>query len=640
VRRLADRLAHRLGSVALAFLASCGGEAPPPKKPVAAPIEPVELTPLPTSTAVLTSVPTPTEEARQFLDQAKTTADARERCQLIFKAVLLDPKLAEGRLARAKNGCAPARDLLEDAKIAHELAPSIESASVLVMVATRAESSVDAIAGATALLTLGKSDLEKSRLAARTFARFGNHEKAARAYEAIASDRGAKGATLDALDARLDAVLESARCNGKGAIATPRTDLIAAIQAAGTSGPSYGAAWVGPKVVEAIAAVRNAGDVKGAADAAKLAKEQKVTASAEATLAYDLERAIADARAANKPVPAAIVSAEKKSLRSNVAASRALLAVDAKLAGKCGLARTYARIHASLPRDSLPRFDEDVTWAASCAGGEESPSLIAPASTSAIDDALGLAIVDPLRGRAMLQKLVDDAPLSVPARLALIKGAMPSDRLALLDAALSKMPNDPTLRLARFDLLAGPKRGEEAAFLAKEVVPKTIEVLDDPRAAAPVLAHMLDALQENEATPEARADLAEATVKACVAPLLGSACVPPKDDSLAHATAILRKTRAAALAKSGPTLSNADLADARVRLDVVLSLVASNKSLEAEYVAGPKRGAWEGAENALAYAAILSSGKKCDLARARLAQHPDLATKYGDEVAVVKKRCP
>ncbi|GAC1352173.1 MAG: hypothetical protein NVSMB1_12410 [Polyangiales bacterium] len=591
-------------------------------------------------------VPLPSEEARLLLEQAEQTSDRGSRCQLAFRAALLDRKSAPAHLTRAKLGCAEAADLLDDARIAHRELNTLESATILVGVATRAESGQDALSGAQSLLTLGAGDLEVTRLAAHTFSTFGDHQRAARAYETIASERGSRGASIEAIDARLDAAMESARAQGLGAVASPSTDLRSAILAATPIAADYGGAWVGAKVVEAIAVLRNASDELGANQAAALALHQRLFSVAETNAAFEIERAIGAARGGSRQAVTKLLTREKKASRNAVSASRVLLAVQARLDGQCGVARAHARAHDALPKELLPRLDADLRWARDCQGGEWIETRSWPASNHRIDELVSLLIVDPLRARASLLKMLDANPDDRAARLALVSASPPYQRRAILDDGLRVAPSSLALHLSLFGLVGGLERVREARQIVATVLPSTIEVINDPRAAASTTSSLFATLSTDPETDsgaageEGRVVVAEALVRACGGEIDGDACLEKNDGSLANAVSLLRRKRPSALATDGPRLTNADLNNPRLRLDVVHALLAADQRSKAENLAFNARLRWEGPEAVIAQAASLAAGKKCELARARLAQRPNLATLYHDDVTALKAKCP
>ena len=587
------------------------------------------------------SVATPMDESKRALEAASTTNDPRERCKLVREAVLLDGGSIAAHQAYASTRCAPAKELLLEARLAFVGAPSVESASVLATVAMRAGSASDATTAAAALVERGKDDVEAMKLAARAFARFGDHEKAARLYERIAAERAAKGGSLDALDARLDGAMESARAKGKGAPVAPRADLLAAIDAATSLASGYGDAWIGPKVIEAISVLRSSGDLAGANDATKRAREKKLFDGADGKLALDLERAIADARAGNVKAILSMVTEEKKASRVKIAGSRALLSVWAKATGKCGAARAYARAHDATASDAYPRFDDDVTWARDCTGGEIVATLTKPMPSDAVDDAIAVAKVDPLRARGVLQSIVDSHDDDVAARLALASLLPPSESLSVLDAGLKKSPSEPALHFGRLERLVGAPRANEGAEIAKVILPSTIEVFDDPRAAVPVLSELVMRAPDDKESTSANATIAAAFLRACAGAPKNDACMNDKGATVARAAHLLRTSDAASLAANGPSLCDADLAQPKVRLEVIIALLDTKQIAKAEAIASPKRGKWEVPETGLAEALIASEKQKCEVAKSKLAQWPVLSTskEYAPEIARVKNTC-
>ncbi|MEO7094895.1 MAG: hypothetical protein ABI175_16670, partial [Polyangiales bacterium] len=397
-------------------LVACGG----PETPVRTVSPPLTSGADPMSTSVAATPSTPMAEAKRAFDASEHTADARERCRLLREAVALDQTLVPARHAYAASRCEPATELLPHAKAVFDKDRTATTAMTLATVATRATSPQDAIDGARALAELGGSDLEQVRLAARTLARFGDHASAARLFEKIAFERASKGSSHDALEARLDATMESARAGGKGGTVSPRADLLAAIDAAVPLASGYGGAWIVPKIIDAVAVLRVSGDLAGANDAVKSLREKKLAAAPDLKRLLDLERAIADARAGDLAPLQKLAKDERSATRVTVAASRALLAVEARLAKKCGAARAHARAHAAAPAETLPRFDDDVAWARGCEGGEIVATLSRPPRSEVLDDLDAVSKLDPVRGRALLQAYVDGHGDDPAGRLVLV----------------------------------------------------------------------------------------------------------------------------------------------------------------------------------------------------------------------------
>lgn len=589
----------------MAAAAACGS---PPQAAA-----PTSSAPASTAEPKGTLPPSPIDEARRLLADASTTSDAHERCRMLQEAAILDPSSREARLARAQSRCAPASDLLSDARAAHAKQADTTSATVLATVATRAGSRDDALAAVTTLLA---GDVAAKALAASTLARFGEHARAADVYQAVAAERADKGATVDAIDARLEAVVERARA---GDAPKAREALLAVVTDAAHATKGYGAAWIGPKVVTAIAALRNAGDAKGAAAVAAKAHGAAVFTTPEARAAHDLERAIAAARAGNVG-PATALSAAAKA-RTLDRPSRALLAVHARAAGSCANAKAHARAWGWLSGEGV-RLDEDVAWARAC---EAKPStavpttVVPPAPSDDVADAIAIAAADPLRARARVQSILAVRPDDVAAHLAAIELALPADRAKVAERAASAIPAEPWIQLARVVTSAS----SDGAALVKALA-GTIEA-KVPRATAPILARAVLAPRAPDA------DLAEALVRACGASTTGACLDLAREPALARATATLRTSRPAVLASVGPRLSNVDLTS-RTRLDVVLALLSQKDVGKAQQLAGPSRGAWSGPESRLAQAVIAAAQKKCLEARAHAAYASDLK-EYADVLA-------
>jgi hypothetical protein len=284
----------------------------------------------------------------------------------------------------------------------------------------------------------------------------------------------------------------------------------------------------------------------------------------------------------------------------------------------------------------LPRFDDDAAWARGCTGAVgTTPSLVSPTPDDAVEDAVAVANVDPGRGRAMLAARLEAAPDDVAARVASIALARPDERLATANAAVARAPNAPALRLARFPWLGANAQVDEVHVLVWSVLPATIEVEGDPRAMAAFLAKLLgDA--PSEAEPGIRA-VAEATVHACSRAAAGSCGL--SSGVLRSAVRLLRRARTASLAKDAPRLSDEDLRDAPVRLELVLALLDLGAVREADALASPRRGRWEGPEASLALASIEAAQGKCGEARSRLPRTRGVDDAFARDVAWVHERC-
>ena len=601
------------------------------------------------------ALPTALDDSKRALASAAATNDPRERCRLLHEAVLLDGKSLEARAAYGSSRCAPAKELVVDARALFDARPDAGTAALLATVGTRAGDKDAALTGARALVAMQSQgvDLDAARLAARTLARFGEHGEAARAWERIASERGTKGAALEALDARLEAVMESARSGGKGAAASPRADLLGAIDAASTQSAGFGAGWIGPKVVEAIGVLRAAGDVAGAADAAKAARDKKIVDAPDARHAFEIERAIAAARAGDPKPSNALLGGEKLAAHMTSAASRALLAVEARHAGKCGVARAHARAHDSIVRggaegaqkDAMPRLDADVAWARDCAAKGETGELVgtiaAPLASDEVDDAIAVGRLDAVRGRALLQALVDTHPDDPAARIALSQLLPPTEALSVLDGGLKTTPGELSLHRAKLDRLTGRARADEGAEIAKVVLPSTVEVYADPRAAVPVLAEILAHVPDDKSAGTSSAVIAGALLRACAAKPKEPGCVDDQGKSIESAVKLARLYDPPALSSHGPGLCDADLKAPSVRLAIVIALLDAKQTQKAEAMVGDKRGKWETPEGGLASALVAASKKDCVTARNKIAQWPGLMSnaEWAPELSRVKEAC-
>jgi hypothetical protein len=594
-----------------ALVWSCGG-GPPPVAPAPS---------VSTNEPSAALPPSPTEEAARVLAIAQVTADLRERCRLLEEATRLDPGSVEARSKRAESRCAPASDLVEDARAAFDLAHDVRTATQLAIIATRANRKGSALAACEVLV---KGDATAKLLAAHTFATFAEHARAADAFASGAADRAAAGATLDALDAELESGAELARA---GKTEAARTLLLSRLGSAAHAGKSYGAAWVAPKLVEAIAALRNAGDEKGAAMIAERALGVGVFVTVEARRAREIERAIAAARQGNGNALEAIVPLAKT--RPFDRASRAALAVHARFTGKCAAAHAHARAHAWLEAEGL-RLDDDVAWASACGPATEVPaSVVRPVPDRELADVVAVAETDPVHARARAATLAKERPDDVAAAIAWIELAPAADRAVLATAALQRMPREPWLVATALPYL--PARAEWAKKLAVELVPRTIE--GTSRAAGELLAVAV-------ASEPTAPDLDELLLRACFAsPAQGPCVVARLGPSLGKAAHALRASRRASLARLGPTLADADLRDVSLRLDVVLALVSEKKLAEARVVASPARGPFEGPEAALARAAIAAATGDCKSAKS-LFSSANVDASFADDLASVKKACP
>lgn len=574
-------------------LTACGGEQPP----VAAP--PPSAPPEPTTSAQPLVVTGPVEESRRMLAEALAATDAHERCRLLTAAALLDPSSFEAQKARAESRCAPAAELLGSARAAFGLRRDATTATLVATVAMRAGAHHDARSAAEALASMDTPD----RLAAaRLFARLGDHARAAKLFVEVQIARIIKGAVLDALEARLDAIIEGARAGEPQAAALESTLGDASAHAKG-----YGDAWVGPKVVEAIAAVRNAGQPTDAL----VKKARAMFAGDAAKEAFEIERAIAAARA-GKPSDANALATK---LRGKISSApvRALLAVRARTSGSCGEARAHARAHAWLQSEGL-RLDDDVAWARACEGAKVPATVIAPAPSDDVADLRAVAEADPLRARARLDVIVKERPDDVSAWLAAIEVAPAYARAGVAARAAAALPDEPWIRLAEIEVTGS---AAAAQALATKVLPATVEAAI-PRAIAPLAARAM-LLERPDAAWD---DVAERLVTSCAAGLPTACLDGERAPALGRATARLRKSRPKVLATRGVALSPADLTVPRVRLDVVLALAAAGDAPKAALFAKPLAGA----EASVAKAAL----GKCD------AGASPLATDYADVLAACK----
>ncbi|MBI2389105.1 MAG: hypothetical protein HYV09_05770 [Deltaproteobacteria bacterium] len=578
----AASLGASLGMSLGASLGGCGGE---PKVVATAP--PTIAAPEPTASAKPLVVTGPVEESRRMLAEALAATDRHERCRLLNAAALLDPSSFEAQKARAESRCAPAAELLGSARAAFGLRRDASGASLLSTVALRAGARADAVAAGEALAAMDTPD---KLAAARLFAKLGEHARAAKLFGEVAAARASKGAALDALDARLDAIIEGARAAEPVAAA-----LEATLTEASTHAKGYGDAWVGPKVVEAIAAVRNAGQK---ADA--LAKKARAMFGGDAAKeAFEIERAIAAARD-GKPNEANALAAK---LRSKIASApvRALLAVRARTSGSCSEAKAHARAHGWLPAEGL-RLDDDVSWASTCEGGKVPATVIAPVPSDEIADLRAVAEADPLRASARLDVIVKERPDDVSAWLAAIDLAPAYARASVAARAGAALPDEPWIRLAELSATGG---AAVAQALAAKVLPATVEA-SIPRAIAPLAARAMLLEKPLEKEP-AWDDVAERLVTSCAAALPTACLDAERAPALGRATARLRKSRTKVLATKGVALSPADLAVPRVRLDVVVALAATGDKKAAIFAAP-----LGGAEAAVARVAIAAANGKCD----------------------------
>jgi hypothetical protein len=583
--------------------------------------------------------PSALDESRKAYARATATTDARERCRWLREASTLDAANVDARAALAESRCAPARELLEDARAAFKLRPDAKTAAILITVSARTRSKPDLLVAASAVEKGG--DLDARLAVARALARVGDHARAATIFEGIATERLGKGAQLDGIDARLEAVMERARSG-----APVNQGLIDAITEISPAASAYGAAWVELKLVDAIASVRAAGDDAGANEAIKQAKARKLLAGREARRALELEEAIAAGRRDAKAKPLATLASDARSAaRVEEPSARALLAVEARLAGKCPAARAHADAHDADAMHGLPRFDDDAAWARGCAGAagrsnaaddaRTTPTLVAPTAGEAVEDALAVFAVDASRGRALLATRLEAAPDDVAARVASIAMARPEERLEVANAAVARAPGAPALRLARFPLLSAKAQADEVGALVTTVLPATIEAEGDPRAMAAFLAKLQsDVTGEPDVGSRA---VAEATLHACGGVASSSCGLTPA--ALRSAVRIARRARSTTLSKDAPRLADDDLRDAPARLELVLALLDLGAVREADALASERRGRWEGPEASLALASIEAAQGKCGEARSRLPRVRGLDDAFARDVAWVRERC-
>lgn len=541
----------------------------------------------------------PIEEARQRLVLAGNASSVEQRCRLLREARGLDPRSIEARLALVETACAPARELVADALSAIEIRPDAASAIALATVATRAN---DRAAALRATAILRGLDPEARALAAKTLALFGEGVAAAEIHDALADERAAKGASVEAIDARLDAIF--ARAPSQPAEAGK--SLGAHLPAFASAAKGYGAAWIGGRVASAIAAIRAAGEVDAAAKLAKVAAPQFV----EGRAVFAIERAIADARAGGAKATAFVDPLDPL--------SRALAAVTERVRGRCASARGHAVAYERLLAEG-PRFDADVAWAAACGSEAPVPSVVPPKPSPEVADVAAFAPADPLRARAMIGTIVAARPNDPSARVLAAALSPEASRTATIDAAVAALPHEPSLRLLRVE---STKTGADDLL---DVVARSLE--GGTRASTPILARALVALERDEE----RDRIALAIVSICVRPGVG-ACLPAGDPSLlAIATARVRRARPALLVAR--TWADEDLRDPRVRLDVLLATAKVRGAGAARPIGKPL----VGVEGALARAVLSAS---CKEAKASLAEASSIEGAYAEVFAAERARCP
>lgn len=589
----------------------CASE--PPPKPVEPPPPPV-VEPAPTASTTATMVLTsPIDESRKALASALATTDAHERCRLLLEATLLDASSFEAQKARAESRCAPAAELLPNARAAFALKKDSVTATLLATVALRAGARADAMTAADALEAL---DMPDKLAAARMLAKLGEHLRSAKIYADVAAARAAKGATTDALDARLDAVIETARAQKPAAAM-----LEEALGAANTASKGYGDAWVAPKVVEAIAAVRNAGEPTDAL--AKKALKSGLFAGPIEQDSFALERAIAEARA-GKPLAAQNLATKMRGRVSNPAV-RALFTVLARVNGSCADAKAHARAHAWLSAEGM-RLDDDVAWARACEStGKIKATVVAPIASDEVADMRAIADADPLHARARLDAITKAHPDDVAAWLAFMELAAPYDRAKVAAAAVAALPNEPWIALA--DL---PNHPASARDFGVKVLGGVIES-GLPRAIAPIAAKAMLVASDDPGLD----DVAEALVLSCANDGTSACLEGDRAPALGRATFRMRKSRAKLFAVKGVALSQPDLALPRVRLDLSLSLVVLGDNTKAAIFANTL----SAPESALVKAFSAASSGKCVVVPEARKNAQPLANDYADVFAAIDGKC-
>ncbi len=592
--------------VALGFcLASCASEPPKVVAPPPPPPEPAA----PAASYTYAPPAGPVEDSKKALAAAASEKDPHERCRLLNEAALLDPSSVPARRARAESRCVAAVELIADAKFVFGASKDVDAARLLRDIALRAEDTAALRDAANAFV-----ELKDFYDAAAAFGALGDQVAAASAYEELAKNRAAKGAAVDALDAKLSALIARARSK------TPvLAQLDALLDEAVEAKKSYGAAWVGPKYLEVLAAARNGGEDTGAL--ALKANKRGLFAGAESL--FEIERGIASARSGKEPT----------ALLARVGApgyppERALLAVALK---DCGARLGHARAYSAMPAAAL-RLDDDVEWARSkCAGTAARSSLIAPRDPADVADAKG--IVDPpaqrLRTLAIVKKRPDD--IAAAAWAALVADYFPPAGVA----------GDPAVQEALWfrSLAASGKPSFPRAKAYVDAMRASVEA-DFPRKLAFPVALILE--QARLMTVDSKhgwEEIAAVVVQDCGAGLAG-ACLPTEAARLSHATDLVRSPRPFVLATHGPKFSKADFADARVRLDVIVALITWQKNVkQATALRGPGYGPFAGPEAALASAMLAAVVGNCVPARAMLKEAGPLEPEYGDAWAFIKKTC-
>lgn len=598
---------RRRGKIALGALIFSACAPPAVVAPKAPPAPPIYEAPAPSYT--FAPPIGPIEESRIALAAASATKDPHEKCKLLLDAATLDPSSFDARKTRAESRCAAAVELLPDAKFVFGARRDLTTALLLRDVAARAADRDAQRNAADALL-----ELKDFYDAAAVLAAIGEHALAAKAFDEVAAARTEKGATLDALDAKLAGTIERARAKVK-VVASLESMVDTIVEAK----KSYGAAWIAPKYIEAIAAARNAGEETSAL--AAMASKKGTFVGAEE--AFEIERAIAGARDGKEP--SALILRVRGKLGDP--AVRALLAVTIK---DCAARLGHARAHAALP-DAALRLDDDVAWVRSkCPGTPARASYAAPRDPPDVADVRG--IVDPparrLRTLALVKARPDD--IAAAAWAALVADYFPPTNVI----------GDPAVQEALFDRSLAQATGKPSLARARAYVDSlraTVEA-DIPRATAEMIATVLE--RARIMTVDTRPgweEIAAFVVKDCAAGLPGK-CL--KTESLAHSTELLRSPRPFVLATVGMKLSKEDLADPRVRLDVIFALLVWEKHMkEAMLLRGPAYGPFVGPDGALASALIAATAGNCAAARALQKDATALTTDYPDAFAHIAKSC-
>lgn len=587
-------------------LVACGT----PKLPPPPPPPPVATVEAPAPSYTYAPPTGPVEDAKKSLAAAASEKDPHERCRLLNEAATLDPTSLEARRSRAGSRCAQASELLADARAVFAASKDVESAKLLRDVATRAEDTTSMKEAAETFVA--QKDFYD---AAALYVALGDHARAAAAFDELAAHRSSKGASVDAFDARLSAEIERARSK-KPTVATLDGLLGSALEMK----KSYGAAWVGPKFLEALAAARNAGDDTSAL----AAKANKKGLFVGAEDAFAIERAIA-----TKTDATALVLRVRS--RLDEPAVRALLAVHSK---SCPEKKAHARAHSYLGEAAM-RLDDDVLAVLHACVDATSRTTMVPVKESA-DVADAIAIVDPPRKRARVLAIAKARPddVSAAAWAMVIADHTPP----------TSMENEPTIQDALLVRNTATSMGKPSAARARAYVKAlqgTVEA-EIPRAIAPRIAQTLElARMLTVDTKPGWEEVATALLKDCAAGLAGP-CLTSESEApiLRRATELLRGLRPFVLAAHGAKLSKADFADPRVRLDVIFGLVTWDKQLQrANLLRGPGYGAFPNPEGALANALVSAAVSNCAVARGLLKEASPLSAEYADAWAWIEKTC-